>query len=89
MDDDGVSKAVPVVACVAMALFYVAILYAPIVILCLPPPPPSFKNFMIRQLVCATISSVVSVIVSALLLPLSFFTVIADLDILTSPLEII
>ncbi|XP_008363810.3 CAAX prenyl protease 2-like isoform X2 [Malus domestica] len=68
MDDGGVSKAVAVVACAAMALFYVAVLYAPTVILRLP-PPPSFKNFMIRRFVCAAISSVVSVIVSALLLP--------------------
>ncbi|XP_050122064.1 CAAX prenyl protease 2-like isoform X2 [Malus sylvestris] len=68
MDDGGVSKAVAVVACAAMALFYVAVLYAPTVILRLP-PPPSFKNFMIRRFVCAAISSVVSVTVSALLLP--------------------
>nr|XP_008363810.2 CAAX prenyl protease 2-like isoform X2 [Malus domestica] len=68
MDDGGVSKAGAVVACAAMALFYVAVLYAPTVILRLP-PPPSFKNFMIRRFVCAAISSVVSVTVSALLLP--------------------
>lgn len=70
MDGGGVSKAVAVVACAAMALFYVAILYAPTLILRLP-PPPSFKNFMIRRFICAAISSVVSVVVSALLLPVS------------------
>ncbi|KAM0992800.1 hypothetical protein ACFX2J_008431 [Malus domestica] len=69
MDDGGVSKAVAVVACAAMALFYVAILYAPTLILRLP-PPPSFKNFMIRRFLCAAISSVVSVVVSSLLLPM-------------------
>ncbi|XP_034224555.1 CAAX prenyl protease 2 isoform X2 [Prunus dulcis] len=69
MDGGGVSKAVAVVACAAMALFYVAILYAPTLILRLP-PPPSFKNFMIRRFICAAISSVVSVVVSALLLPM-------------------
>ncbi|KAL6273499.1 hypothetical protein ACE6H2_024191 [Prunus campanulata] len=69
MDDGGVSKAVAVVACASMALFYVAILYAPTLILRLP-PPPSFKNFMIRRFICAAISSVVSVVISALLLPM-------------------
>ncbi|XP_021908522.1 CAAX prenyl protease 2 [Carica papaya] len=64
------SSPVAVIACVAMTFFYVTILYAPTLILRLP-PPSSFKNFMIRRFVCAVISSIVSVIVSALILPVS------------------
>ncbi|PKI38531.1 hypothetical protein CRG98_041096 [Punica granatum] len=52
-----------------MALFYVATLYAPTLIFRLP-PPYSFKEFMIRRFVCAAVSSVVSVVVCALILPI-------------------
>ncbi|KAD5803093.1 hypothetical protein E3N88_14453 [Mikania micrantha] len=65
----GVSVPVAVVACIAMAIFYVAILYSPTLILRLP-PPDSFKSFMIRRFVCAGISTVVSLLVCAFILPL-------------------
>ncbi|KAL5742228.1 hypothetical protein ACOSP7_028960 [Xanthoceras sorbifolium] len=64
-----VSKAVAVIACVFMTLFYVAILYAPTLILRLP-PPSSLKNFLIRRFLCAAISSVVSLLFSSLILPI-------------------
>lgn len=64
----GVPKPVAVIACVGMTLFYVAILYAPTVILRLP-PPYSFKEFMIRRFLCAAVSSVVSLAVCAFILP--------------------
>ncbi|GAV60752.1 Abi domain-containing protein [Cephalotus follicularis] len=64
----GLSKPVALIACTAMALFYVAILYAPTLILRLP-PPSSYQEFMIRRFICATISSIVSVIVCVLILP--------------------
>ncbi|KHN14993.1 CAAX prenyl protease 2 [Glycine soja] len=51
-----------------MAVFYVAILYAPTVLLRLP-PPPSFKTYMIRRFLCAVVSSVLSLFISALILP--------------------
>ncbi|KAI8563058.1 hypothetical protein RHMOL_Rhmol03G0083900 [Rhododendron molle] len=68
-DGGGISKSVAVAACTAMALFYVAILYSPTLILRLP-PPTSFKSFMIRRFVCAAVSSVLSLVVSALILPI-------------------
>lgn len=69
MEDGALTKPVAVVACVAMASFYVGILYAPTLILRLP-PPSSYKIFLIRRFICAVISSVASVVVSALLLPI-------------------
>uniref|UniRef100_A0A2C9VAD2 intramembrane prenyl-peptidase Rce1 n=2 Tax=Manihot esculenta TaxID=3983 RepID=A0A2C9VAD2_MANES len=57
------------IACAAMTLLYVAILYAPSLILRLP-PPSSLKEFMIRRFVCAIISSIVSIILCALILPM-------------------
>ncbi|KAG4383803.1 hypothetical protein AAZX31_13G137700 [Glycine max] len=69
MERDGVvSQPVAVIACIAMAVFYVAILYAPTVLLRLP-PPPSFKTYMIRRFLCAVVSSVLSLFISALILP--------------------
>ncbi|KAE8098536.1 hypothetical protein FH972_016590 [Carpinus fangiana] len=68
-EEDGVTKLAAVTACAAMALLYVAILYAPNLILRLP-PPPSVKAFMIRRFVCAAISSILSLLVSALILPI-------------------
>ncbi|MBA0660673.1 hypothetical protein Goklo_012650, partial [Gossypium klotzschianum] len=62
------SKPVAVIACIAMTLFYVAILYAPTLILRLP-PPQSYENFMIRRFICAAFCSVASVIFCALVLP--------------------
>ncbi|XP_039042213.1 CAAX prenyl protease 2-like [Hibiscus syriacus] len=63
------SKPVAVIACISMTLFYVATLYAPTLILQLP-PPHSFDNFMIRWFICAAVSSFASVIICALLLPI-------------------
>ncbi|XVE75991.1 hypothetical protein DITRI_Ditri12bG0136700 [Diplodiscus trichospermus] len=69
-DSNGnLSKPVAVIACIAMTLFYVSLLYAPTLILRLP-PPQSFKNFMIRRFICAAISSVASVTFCALVLPI-------------------
>ncbi|KAJ4705192.1 CAAX prenyl protease 2 [Melia azedarach] len=62
-----VSKAVAAIACASMALFYVAILYAPTLILRLP-PPSSLKHYLIRRFICAAISSIVSLIFSAFIL---------------------
>ncbi|KAG4996362.1 hypothetical protein AAZX31_10G066900 [Glycine max] len=69
MEQDGVvSQPVALMACIAMALFYVAILYAPTVLIRLP-PPPSFKAYMIRRFLCAVVSSILSLFISALILP--------------------
>ncbi|XP_048225919.1 CAAX prenyl protease 2 isoform X2 [Ricinus communis] len=67
--ETGLSKQVAVIACAAMTFYYVAILYAPTVILQLP-PPSSLKEFMIRRFICAAISSIVSVILCAFILPI-------------------
>ncbi|CAH2059102.1 unnamed protein product [Thlaspi arvense] len=63
-----ISTPVAVAACVAMALFYVLILYAPTVILRLP-SASSFSDFMIRRFICAAISTIASLIFTAFLLP--------------------
>ncbi|TYK25244.1 CAAX prenyl protease 2 isoform X2 [Cucumis melo var. makuwa] len=68
-EDCLISKAVAVTACTAMALFYVAILYAPALLLRLP-PPPSLQVYMIRRFLCAFISTAVSIFVCALILPI-------------------
>ncbi|XP_057505608.1 CAAX prenyl protease 2 [Actinidia eriantha] len=68
-EEEGISKSVAVTACTAMALFYVAILYSPTLILRLP-PPNSFKIFVIRRFVCVAVSTVLSLIVSAVILPI-------------------
>ncbi|KAK7278649.1 hypothetical protein RJT34_23683 [Clitoria ternatea] len=69
MDQDGVvSKPVAVIACVAMAVLYVLILYAPTVLLRFP-PPSSFNSFMIRRFICAVVSSSISLFLTALILP--------------------
>ncbi|KAL4560386.1 hypothetical protein LXL04_032536 [Taraxacum kok-saghyz] len=65
-----VSVSVAVVACIAMTVFYVAILYSPTLILRLP-PPTSFNSYMTRRFVCAGISTVVSLLVCALILPIN------------------
>ncbi|XP_054819753.1 CAAX prenyl protease 2 isoform X2 [Prosopis cineraria] len=67
-EEGGLSKPVAMIACIAMALLYVAILYAPTLVLRLP-PPPSFNNYMVRRFICAIISSILSLFVSALILP--------------------
>lgn len=69
MEQDGVvSKPVALISCASMALLYVAILYTPTVVLRLP-PPPSFKTYMIRRFLCAIVSSILSLSLSALILP--------------------
>lgn len=68
LQDGVVSKPVAVSACVAMALLYVASLYAPTVLLRLP-PPSSLNSFMIRRFLCAAVSTVLSLFLSALILP--------------------
>ncbi|KAK9058846.1 hypothetical protein SSX86_023690 [Deinandra increscens subsp. villosa] len=65
----GVPVPVAITACIAMAIFYVAILYSPTLILRLP-PPSSFKSFLIRRFVCAGISTVVSLLLCAFILPI-------------------
>lgn len=65
-----VSKSVALISCAAMTFFYVAILYSPTLILRLP-PPSSFKTFMIRRFICAAVSSLVSLFLCALILPVS------------------
>ena len=73
MEEGGgaISKPLAVVACAAMALFYVAILYAPTLVLRLP-PPSSYKDFMIRRFICAATSSLVSVFLCSHILHVSF-----------------
>ncbi|KAL3628299.1 hypothetical protein CASFOL_027345 [Castilleja foliolosa] len=66
------SKSAALAACTAMAVFYVAILYSPTLILRLP-PPDSFKSYMIRRFVCAAISSIVSLVVCFLILPIKMW----------------
>lgn len=68
--DGGISASVALLACAAIAVFYVAILYAPTFILRLP-PPSSYESFIIRRFICAAISSLVSLITTALILPVS------------------
>ncbi|CAA7060872.1 unnamed protein product [Microthlaspi erraticum] len=69
VDGESISMPVAVVACVAMAIFYVLILYAPTVILRLP-EASSFSDFIIRRFICAAISTVASLIFTASLLPI-------------------
>lgn len=69
MEEEAISKSAAVAACTAMALLYVAILHAPTLILRLP-PPPSFNSFLIRRFICAAISSVLSLLICTLILPI-------------------
>ncbi|GLT89969.1 hypothetical protein SLE2022_079240 [Rubroshorea leprosula] len=70
MEDSGGSlpKPVAVLACIAMTLLYVAILYVPTLVLRLP-PPSSYKVLMIRRFICAAVSAIVSVVFCAFILP--------------------
>lgn len=72
MEDDGdmISKPTAMIACTGMALLFVATLYAPTLILRLP-PPSSFESFMIRRFVCAAVSSSLSLFLSLFILPVS------------------
>lgn len=79
----GVTKWTAVIACISMALFYVAILYSPTLILRLP-PANSRESFLIRRFICAAISTVASLIACSLILPVSpqskmFFPFIVDI----------
>lgn len=67
MEEEGISKTLAVTSCTAMAVFYVAILYSPTLILRLP-PPDTFKTYLIRRFICAAVSSLISLIVCALIL---------------------
>ncbi|GMN39408.1 hypothetical protein TIFTF001_008638 [Ficus carica] len=51
-----------------MAILYVAILYAPTLLLRLP-HPSSLKHFLLRRFICAAISSLLVLLLSSLLLP--------------------
>lgn len=62
-----VSGTEAVAACAAMAACYVAVLYAPTVLLRLP-PASSFDNYMIRRFLCALASTAASVVFSTSLL---------------------
>ncbi|XP_073276035.1 CAAX prenyl protease 2 [Primulina huaijiensis] len=66
---DDITKSGAVAACTAMAVFYVAILYSPTLILRLP-QPTSFKSFMVRRFVCAAVSSIVCLGFCSLILPI-------------------
>ncbi|CAN4121374.1 unnamed protein product [Withania somnifera] len=66
-----VSKSLAVIVCTAMAILYVVILYAPTLILRLH-PPDSFQSYLIRRFICASISSVVSLIASSFILPIQW-----------------
>ncbi|CAN8285021.1 unnamed protein product [Cochlearia groenlandica] len=69
VDGERISSLAAVASCVAMAIFYVLILYAPTVILRLP-TSSSLSSFMIRRFVCASISTVASLVFTAYLLPI-------------------
>ncbi|GMH23165.1 hypothetical protein Nepgr_025008 [Nepenthes gracilis] len=66
-DAEMVSKSVAVIACTAMSVLYVGILYSPTLIFRLP-QPTSFKQFLIRRFICAAVSSLVSLFMSSLIL---------------------
>ncbi|KAL1545716.1 CAAX prenyl protease 2-like isoform X2 [Salvia divinorum] len=66
----GVTKLAVVSACIGMAVFYVAILYSPTLILRLP-PPNSYTSFLTRRFICAAVSSIVSLIGVSLILPIT------------------
>ena len=70
MEVEAVSKPIAVAACSSMAVLYVAILYAPTQLFRLP-HPSSVKDFMLRRFACAAISSLLSLLLSALILPVS------------------
>ncbi|XP_020523022.1 CAAX prenyl protease 2 isoform X3 [Amborella trichopoda] len=69
MDQGSISSGIAVVACMAMALSYVLVLYAPTFILRLP-PPLSLETYMIRRFACASISTAASLVACVFLLPM-------------------
>ncbi|PKA47540.1 CAAX prenyl protease 2 [Apostasia shenzhenica] len=74
------SSLVAVSACVAIALGYVLILYAPTYVLRLP-PPTSLESFLIRRFACAMAFSVVSVLASAALLGIGIWDLFSMLSV--------
>jgi prenyl protein peptidase len=62
--------ATAVAACASMAVSYVAVLYAPTVILRLP-PPTSLRAFLHRRFACAAVASTASALATAALLRVS------------------
>jgi prenyl protein peptidase len=68
-DGESISMSLAVATCVAMALFYVLILYVPTVILRLP-SASSYTEFMIRRFICAAICTVASLVFTAFILPI-------------------
>ncbi|WVZ71953.1 hypothetical protein U9M48_020480 [Paspalum notatum var. saurae] len=62
-----ISGATAVAACAAMAVSYVAVLYAPTVILRFP-PPTSLRSFLHRRFACAAVASAASTLATASLL---------------------
>ncbi|GJN14147.1 hypothetical protein PR202_gb00932 [Eleusine coracana subsp. coracana] len=65
-----ITGAAAVATCAAMAVSYVAVLYAPTVLLRLP-PPTSLRAFLHRRFACAAVASVASALASAALLRVS------------------
>lgn len=65
-----ISGVAAMAACAAMAVFYVAVLYAPTVILRFP-PPTSLRTFLHRRFACAAVASAASVLATASLLRVS------------------
>ncbi|XP_031499811.1 CAAX prenyl protease 2 isoform X4 [Nymphaea colorata] len=67
-EDGSVSKESALAACFAMALFYVAVLYAPTYVLRLA-PASSLNTFMIRRFISVIFASLASILLCACLLP--------------------
>ncbi|KAL8152925.1 hypothetical protein V2J09_010685 [Rumex salicifolius] len=79
--EGGFSNSAAVIACTAMAFLYVAILYAPTVILRLP-SPSSLTQFLIRRFVCVCVSSILCLLVSSLILiPLRDWNMLTLIDV--------
>ncbi|KAG2619850.1 hypothetical protein PVAP13_3NG140300 [Panicum virgatum] len=70
--------AAAVAACTAMAVSYVAVLYAPTVILRFP-PPTSLRSFLHRRFACAAVASTASALATAALLRVWSLSDFADM----------
>ncbi|XP_023155993.1 CAAX prenyl protease 2 isoform X3 [Zea mays] len=73
-----ISGVAAMAACAAMAVFYVAVLYAPTVILRFP-PPTSLRTFLHRRFACAAVASAASVLATASLLRVWSLSDFADM----------
>jgi prenyl protein peptidase len=71
-----ISGTAAVAACAAMAVSYVAVLYAPTALLRFP-PPTSLRAFLHRRFACAAVASVASVLSTAALLHVSATALLA------------